>query len=161
MAVRQPAARPEPMAPAAALPSSVLQSFWIMRVIYAIAPIIAGADKFFDILTDWKQYLAPVFPQVLRVSPDLFMRGVGVIEIVAGILVAIWPRFFAYLVMVWLWGIVVDLLVLGKFYDVALRDFGLSIGALSLGRIAQAVWETRRSSARLSASDRGTVRRDR
>jgi hypothetical protein len=143
-AVRRTAVAPEPIAPVAALPSQVTQSYWVMRVIYTIAPLIAGADKFFNLLTDWKQYLAPVFPQLLRVSPETFMRGVGVIEMVAGVLVAIWPRYFGYLVMAWLWAIIVDLLVLGKFYDVALRDLGLSVGAFSLARIAQAVWEARR-----------------
>ena len=144
-AVRRTAAAPEPIAPVTGLPPQVVQSYWVMRVLYTIAPIIFGADKFFNVLTDWKQYLAPVFPQALRVSPDVFMRGVGVIEIAAGILVAIWPRYFGYLVTLWLWLIIVDLLVLGKFYDVALRDFGLSIGAFSLARIAQAVWEARQA----------------
>ena len=145
MALRRTVAAPEPLAPVAALPSQVMQSYWVMRVLYTIAPLIAGADKFTNILADWKQYLAPVFPQLVGVSAETFMRGVGVVEMAAGVLVAIWPRYFAYLVTVWLWAIVVDLLILGRFYDVALRDFGLSLGAFTLGRIAQAVWEARRS----------------
>jgi hypothetical protein len=145
MAAVRRAAAPEPIAPVVSLPRQVVQSYWVMRVLYTVAPLIAGADKFFNVLTDWKQYLAPVFPQLVGVSPEVFTRGVGVIEMAAGILTAIWPRYFAYLVTVWLWAIIVDLLVLGRFYDVALRDFGLSLGAFSLGRIAQAVWESRRT----------------
>jgi hypothetical protein len=114
------------------------QAFWIMRVIFTVAPILFGLDKFFNIMVDWSTYLAPWIPNLIHVSPQTFMRGVGVIEIGAGILVGIWPQIFAYVVAVWLWGIIVNLLTLHGYFDVALRDFGLSMGALTLARLAHA-----------------------
>jgi hypothetical protein len=114
------------------------QAFWISRVIFTVAPILFGLDKFFNILVDWPKYLAPWIPSLIHVSPQTFMYGVGVVEIIAGILVGIWPQIFAYVVMVWLWGIIVNLLTGPGYYDVALRDLGLSIGALSLARLAWA-----------------------
>jgi uncharacterized membrane protein YphA (DoxX/SURF4 family) len=113
------------------------QAFWIMRVIFTVAPILFGLDKFFNVMVDWTHYLAPWIPSLLGVSPHTFMSGVGVIEIVAGILVAIWPQYFAYVVTLWLWGIIVNLLTYPGFYDIALRDFGLSMGALTLARLAR------------------------
>lgn len=114
------------------------QTFWLMRIIFTVAPILFGLDKFFNILVDWPKYLAPWIPSLLHVTPQVFMYGVGVIEILAGILVAIWPEFFAYVVTLWLWGIIVNLLTIPGYYDIALRDFGLSIGALALARLAWA-----------------------
>jgi len=114
------------------------QAFWIMRVLFTVVPILFGLDKFFDILVDWPKYLAPWIPNLIHVSPQTFMHGVGVIEIVVGILVAIWPEIFAYVVTLWLWGIIVNMLTIPGYYDVALRDFGLSVGALTLARLAQA-----------------------
>ena len=121
------------------------QSFWIMRAIFTVAPILFGLDKFTALLTDWTKYLAPVFPQTIGVSPAVFMKGVGVIEIVAGLLVAIVPRFAAYVVAAWLLLIIVNLLILGQYFDVALRDFGLMVGAIALARLAQGVhdWKAR------------------
>lgn len=118
------------------LSNPVGQAFWIMRVIFTVAPILFGLDKFFNILVDWPKYLAPWIPALIGVSPQTFMHGVGVIEIAAGILVGIWPEYFAYVVTLWLWGIIINLLTGPGYYDVALRDFGLSIGALTLGRLA-------------------------
>ena len=80
----------------------------------------------------------PWIPNLIHVSPQTFMYGVGVVEMCAGILVGLWPRYFAYVVTLWLWAIIINLLTTGEYYDVALRDFGLSIGALSLARLAQA-----------------------
>ena len=114
-----------------------------MRLAFTVAPIAFGLDKFFNILTNWEDYLAPVFPQTLHITAATFMRGVGVIEMVAGILVAIAPRYFGYLVMAWLWLIIVNLLLKGQYIDIALRDFGLSLGALTLARLAQAVHDAR------------------
>ena len=114
------------------------QSFWIMRVIFTVAPILFGLDKFFNIMIRWTDYLAPWIPNLIHVSPQTFMYGVGVVEICAGILVGLWPQYFAYVVMLWLWGIIVNLLTTGEYYDIALRDFGLSMGALSLARLAHA-----------------------
>jgi uncharacterized membrane protein YphA (DoxX/SURF4 family) len=114
------------------------QSFWIMRVIFTVAPILFGLDKFFNVMVKWTDYLAPWIPNLIHVSPQTFMYGVGIIEIVAGILVGLWPRYFAYVLVLWLWGIIINLLTTGHDFDIALRDFGLSIGALSLARLAQA-----------------------
>jgi uncharacterized membrane protein YphA (DoxX/SURF4 family) len=119
------------------------QAFLILRSAFTVAPILAGADKFFDVLTDWTRYLAPVFPRTIGVGADTFMKGVGIIEIVAGILVAIVPRFAAYIVAAWLAFIIINLLIRGEYFDVALRDFGLMLGAIALGRLAQSVHESR------------------
>lgn len=112
------------------------QGFVLLWIIFAAAPIIAGADKFFGILTNWERYLAPQFPDLLGVSPHTFMLGVGVIEIVAGLLVAFRPQ-FAYIVSAWLLGIILNLLIKGEYFDVAFRDFGLAVGAFALARQAQ------------------------
>jgi uncharacterized membrane protein YphA (DoxX/SURF4 family) len=128
------------------------QAFWIARIIFTVAPIVFGLDKFFDILVDWPKYLAPWIPNLIHVSPLTFMHGAGVVEIVAGVLVAIWPRYFAYVVMLWLWGIIVNLLTIPGYYDVALRDFGLSMGALGLGRLAQAHHLERKSQVELTTT---------
>jgi hypothetical protein len=115
------------------------QAYRILQLAFVLAPILAGADKFFHLLVNWDQYLAPFFARL--VSPigggHNFMLLVGVIEIVAGIVVAVKPRIGAYIVAVWLWSIIINLLVLGGYYDVALRDFGLSLGAVALGRLAE------------------------
>jgi hypothetical protein len=120
------------------VPNPVSQAFWIARIFFMVAPILFGLDKFFNVLVDWPKYLAPWIPGLVHVSPQTFMHGAGVIEIVVGVLVAIWLRQFAYVVMLWLWGIIGNLLTIPGYYDVALRDFGLSIGALGLGRLARA-----------------------
>src|SRR5205823_1081978 len=113
------------------------RAFQILRFGFTIAPIIAGVDKFFHFLVNWDMYLAPMVPQTLGISANTFMRGVGVIEIIAGLLVAFAPRFGGYVVMAWLWGIVANLLVHpNRFFDIALRDFGLSLGALALAQLA-------------------------
>ncbi|WP_255770979.1 DoxX family membrane protein [Pseudarthrobacter sulfonivorans] len=112
------------------------QAFFLLRTVFTVAPILFGLDKFTNILTDWTHYLAPVATSVVPVTPQTFMYIVGVVEIIAGILVAVRPRFGSLLVAVWLLGIVVNLLVLGEYYDVALRDFGLLVGALALNRLA-------------------------
>ena len=141
--IRQSSARDaRAVAPVAANPS--YQAYWILRAGFVAAPIIAGADKFANLLTDWSRYLAPAIPQTLGVSPETFMRGVGVIEIVAGVLVAIIPRYAAYVVAAWLGAIIVNLLIRGEYFDVALRDFGLMLGALALARLAQAVHDWKR-----------------
>ena len=123
----------------------VYQAFVILRSGFTVAPILFGADKFLNLMVDWTKYLAPVFPKTLGVSPELFMRGVGVIEIAAGLLVATVPRFAAHVVAAWLGLIIVNLLMLGQYLDVALRDFGLLLGALALARLAQGVhdWKAR------------------
>jgi hypothetical protein len=122
----------------AAVPDRARQAFRILYVGFVVAPILAGLDKFFDVLVDWDRYLAPVVPDLLPVSGHTFMLVVGVVEIAAGILVAVAPRIGGYVVAVWLWVIIVNLLILGDYFDVALRDFGLSLGALALARLAEA-----------------------
>ena len=111
------------------------QAYQALRAGFTIAPIIAGADKFFGFLTNWEQYLAPVIPTVM--PAHTFMLIVGVIEIVAGLLVAVMPRIGAYIVCAWLLGIIGNLLLLGGYYDIALRDLGLAIGAFALGRLSE------------------------
>jgi hypothetical protein len=114
------------------------QAFWLLRIGFTIAPIVFGLDKFAHVLTNWDKYLAPEFVDLFHVQAHTLMYFVGAIEIVAGLVVAIRPRFGGYLVAAWLAGIIVNLLMLGGFYDVALRDFGLLIGALALARLAAA-----------------------
>lgn len=114
------------------------QAFFLLRTVFTVAPILFGLDKFTNILTDWTIYLAPVATAVVPVTAQTFMYVVGVVEIIAGILVAVRPRFGSLLVAVWLLGIIINLLVLGNFYDVALRDFGLLVGALALNRLSPA-----------------------
>ena len=114
------------------------QAFILLRTVFTVAPILFGLDKFFNVMTDWPNYLAPWIDGILPGSAATAMYIVGVIEIAAGILVAVAPRIGAYVVALWLAGIIVNLLTLPGFYDVALRDFGLLIGALALGRLADA-----------------------
>ena len=104
-----------------------------------MAPILFGLDKFTNLMTDWTVYLAPGFDSIIPGDAATAMHIVGVIEIAAGILVAVAPRIGAYVVAAWLAGIILNLLVLPGFFDVALRDFGLLVGALALGRLAQGV----------------------
>ncbi|MFC8038686.1 hypothetical protein ACFUOZ_04970 [Paenarthrobacter sp. NPDC057355] len=112
------------------------QAYALLRTLFTVAPIAFGLDKFTNILTDWTNYLAPVATTVIPVSAQTFMYGVGVIEIVAGIAVALRPRWGSLVVAAWLLGIIVNLLALGSYFDVALRDFGLMVGALALNRLA-------------------------
>ena len=114
------------------------QAFALLRTVFAVAPILFGLDKFFDILTDWNKYLAPWINDIVPGNATTAMEIVGVIEVAAGVLVALAPRIGAYVVALWLAGIIVNLLTLPGFYDVALRDFGLMVAAIALGRLAQA-----------------------
>jgi uncharacterized membrane protein YphA (DoxX/SURF4 family) len=111
-------------------------AYLMLRVAFAVAPIAFGLDKFFNILVDWPLYLAPWLNDLMPGSGQDFMYAVGGIEIVAGVLVALRPRYGAPLVAAWLAGIIVNLLTVPGFYDVALRDFGLLLGALTLARLA-------------------------
>jgi uncharacterized membrane protein HdeD (DUF308 family) len=120
----------------AAVSRPAYQAFWILYAGFAALPILAGVDKFFHLLVNWDQYLAPIATEVLPVSGHTFMLAVGVIEIAAGLLVVVRPRIGAYVVALWLWGIIVNLMLIPGFYDIALRDFGLSLGALALARLS-------------------------
>jgi len=114
------------------------QAFNILRFGFTVAPIVAGLDKFLHLLTDWDKYLAPSVNAMLGGHGHQFMLAVGVIEIIAGIGVALKPRIFAYVVAGWLLGIILNLVITGGYLDIALRDLGLMLGALALGRLSQA-----------------------
>ena len=121
--------------------SPTRQGYQMHHAGFTALPIIAGADKFLHLLANWDQYLAPVIANLLPFSAHTFMLVVGIIEIVAGIGVWLKPRIFSYVVAGWLLGIILNLLLTGQYFDVALRDFGLALGALALGRFAQ-TWDS-------------------
>ena len=129
---------------AVALPSTealrhpVQQSFWLLRVGFTVAPILFGIDKFAQVMTHWTKYLASQYNDLIPGTASQAMHMVGVVEIAAGLIVAVRPRIGAYVVAAWLAGIIVDLLLVGGYADVALRDFGLLLAALTLGRLATA-----------------------
>jgi uncharacterized membrane protein YphA (DoxX/SURF4 family) len=112
------------------------QAFVTLRVGFTVLPIVMGIDKFFNNLVNWEQYLAHWIANISPFTATGTMHVVGVIEIAAGVLVALKPRYFAYLVAAWLGGIILDLLTYSGYYDVALRDFGLLLGAVTLARLA-------------------------
>jgi uncharacterized membrane protein YphA (DoxX/SURF4 family) len=129
-----------------ALKSQSFQAYEILHAGYIIAPLVAGVDKFFNGLVNWDQYLAPEIPARVGLSPRDFMRIVGAIEITAGIGVALKPKVFAYVVSGWLLGIVGNLGLKNRNYDIALRDVGLALGALALGRLSHQYEGTARNS---------------
>jgi hypothetical protein len=112
------------------------QAFLLLRTVFTVAPILFGLDKFTNLLTDWPGYLAPWINDVVPGSAQQAMYAVGVIEVIAGLAVAVAPRFGSWLVVAWLFGIIVNLLTIPGFYDVALRDFGLLVAAAALGRLS-------------------------
>ena len=114
------------------------QAFLLLRTVFTVAPIVFGLDKFTNLLTDWPGYLAPWIDDLVPGTAQQAMYAVGVVEVLAGLVVAVAPRFGGWLVAAWLGGIIVDLLILGDALDVALRDFGLLLGALALWRLATA-----------------------
>ena len=121
---------------APALRDARYQAYAMLRLGFTVAPIAFGLDKFFEVLVDWPIYLAPWVNDIVPGSGQDMMYAVGVVEIAAGVLVAVAPRYGAYVVAAWLAGIILNLLTHSGYYDVALRDFGLMIGALSLARLA-------------------------
>jgi hypothetical protein len=112
------------------------EAFLLLRTVFTVAPIVFGLDKFVQLLSDWDFYLAPWINDLVPGSAHDAMLVVGVIEVIAGVLVAVRPRWGGYVVALWLAGIIVDLVTLGDYYDVALRDVGLLVGALALARLA-------------------------
>ncbi len=122
-------------------PSRATRPAWHAYVIlyagFIALPVLAGADKLLGLFGYWDQYLAPIVTKVLPVDAHTFMLGVGVVEIIAGIIVAIRPRIGAWIVALWLWGIIGNLLLFPGFYDVALRDVGLSLAAVALARLSR------------------------
>jgi hypothetical protein len=114
------------------------QAYALLRIGFTVAPILFGLDKFAEVLVDWPKYLAPWVNDIAPGSGQDFMYVVGAVEILAGLIVAVKPRYGAYLVAAWLGGIIVNLLSYSGYYDIALRDFGLLLGALGLARLAAA-----------------------
>jgi hypothetical protein len=131
--------RHNPAPPAATGPGpAARQAFRLLRTVFTVAPVLFGLDKFFGLLTDWPQYLAPQIDALVPGSAQQAMLAVGVVEILAGVLVGLLPRLGGYVVAAWLAGIIINLLLVGDFYDVALRDVGLLVAALALARLATA-----------------------
>ncbi len=120
------------------LADPTFQAFWLLRIGFTVAPILFGLDKFAHVLVDWDIYLAPEFVDLFNAQAHTLMYLVGAIEIVAGLVVAVRPRFGGYVVAAWLAGIITNLLLMGDYYDIALRDFGLLLAALTLARLATA-----------------------
>jgi hypothetical protein len=119
-----------------AVASPSRQAFQILRFSFTVAPIVAGLDKFFGVLVNWDQYLPGVMNRLVGGHHHAFMQGAGVIEIAAGIGVAVKPRVFSVVVAAWLGAIIVNLLLIPGYYDVALRDLGLALAALALARLS-------------------------
>jgi hypothetical protein len=120
------------------VPIAATQVFWVLRAGFTVLPIVFGLDKFTNLLTDWTKYLAPQIDDLVPGTAHQAMLAVGVVEIVAGLVVAALPRFGGPLVAVWLAGIIVNLLLIGGYGDIALRDVGLLVAALGLTRLAWA-----------------------
>ena len=117
--------------------SPARQAYQALHLGFVVAPVLAGLDKFTNLLTDWTQYLAPSVANLLPFSARTFMYGVGVVEVIAGLIVSIRPRIGGYIVSAWLVGIILNLLLhTQRYYDVALRDLGLAIGAFALARLS-------------------------
>ena len=149
------ALRPIPIPAANILRSDpAAQAFMLLRIAFTVAPILFGIDKFAEVLTnDWTRYLAPEFNDLIPGGAADAMHLVGVVEIAAGVAVALNPRFGGLLVAGWLGGIIVSLLLVGGYGDIALRDFGLLLGALTLARLASAFRAT--GGSRADRSRRG------
>jgi uncharacterized membrane protein YphA (DoxX/SURF4 family) len=133
------------------------QAFLLLRIAFTVAPIVFGLDKFAEVLTDdWTRYLSSEFNSLLPGNADAAMSIVGVIEVVAGIVVAVAPRYGSVLVAGWLGGIIVNLLLVGGYGDVAFRDFGLLLGSLTLARLAWSeLGSTSRAQSRVFQSGTG------
>jgi hypothetical protein len=124
------------------------QAFVLLRTVFTVAPILFGLDKFLGLLTNWESYLAPWINDLVPGTAHQAMLAVGVVEVLAGVLVALRPAIGGYVVAAWLLGIIVNLVTMGEYYDIALRDFGLLVGALALARLAM-------SRGRGSTADQG------
>lgn len=131
-----PTLRPASAERPANLRDPAYQAFWLLRIGFTVAPILFGIDKFAHVLVNWDKYMAPEFTDLFNVQAHTLMYAVGAIEIVAGLVVAIRPRFGGYLVAAWLAGIIINLLLMADYFDIALRDFGLLLAALTLARLA-------------------------
>lgn len=116
--------------------SPARQAYRILQVAFTLAPIIAGLDKFFHLLVNWDNYLAPWTANLSPIAPHTLMQVAGIVEVVAGLIVAFKPKIGAWIAFAWLWAIIINLLSYPGYYDIALRDFGLSLGALALARLS-------------------------
>lgn len=125
----------DPLSDKGARPS--YRAFQLLRVAFAVIPIVAGVDKFFHFLVDWDKYLPPFVEKMTGGHGHQLMLVAGVIEIIAGLGVWFRPRIFAYIVAIWLLLIIVNLLMVSTYFDIALRDFGLAVGAIVLGQLSQ------------------------
>jgi uncharacterized membrane protein YphA (DoxX/SURF4 family) len=115
------------------------QAWWVLRITFGVIPLVAGLDKFFNLLTNWEQYLSPIAVRILPFAPATFMRVVGVVEMAVGLLVLTkWTRIGAYVASVWLALIAVNLLTTGHFFDVAARDVSMAVAAFALARLEEA-----------------------
>lgn len=121
---------------AARVQSPTYQAYQILHVAFTIAPVIAGLDKFTHFLVNWDQYLSPAMPR-FGLSVHTFMQGIGIIEVIAGLIVAFAPRIGGWIVGLWLCGIILNLLTIPAYFDIALRDFGLALGAFALARLSE------------------------
>ena len=122
-----------------ALNRGLESAWWALRIGLGLGPFLAGLDKFFNLLADWTMYLSPLEEKVLHVGPALFMRGVGVVEMIVGVLVLSGrTRIGGYIVMAWLLAIAVNLLTTGMFFDIAVRDVEIALGAYTLARLTEA-----------------------
>jgi uncharacterized membrane protein YphA (DoxX/SURF4 family) len=133
----------------AAVATAAHQAFWLLRIGFSVAPILFGVDKFFNWTVHWPDYLAGWINNIIPGSGQDWMYVVGAIEIAAGLIVAVAPRVGAFVVAAWLAGIILNLLTKNppQYYDIALRDFGLMLAALTLGRLSLAVVPARKSGA--------------
>jgi uncharacterized membrane protein YphA (DoxX/SURF4 family) len=115
------------------------RSWWVLRIGLGVVPIVAGLDKFFNLLTNWEMYLNPMVPRLLHATPSTFMHFVGVVEIIVGIaMLTRYTRYAAYVAMVWMWCIALSLIAQGAFLDVAARDVLISLGAFTLAQLSEA-----------------------
>ena len=137
--------------PTTATADPAYQAFLLLRTGFTVAPIVFGLDKFANLLTDWPMYLAPWIDDIVPGTAQQAMYAVGVVEVLAGIVVAVAPRFGGWLVAAWLAGIIVNLLTIPGFYDIALRDFGLLVGAVALARLSLRYDRTARAADRATA----------
>jgi uncharacterized membrane protein YphA (DoxX/SURF4 family) len=130
-------------------------AWWVLRIGLGLGPLIAGADKFTDLLTNWEMYLNPLVPRILHVAPATFMHVVGVIEMIVGVLVLTrFTRYAAYIVMIWLIAIALNLVTQGSFLDLAVRDLEIALGAFALAKLT----EVREAAIRLCDSSSGDSR---
>ncbi len=113
-------------------------AFWVLRIGLGLGALLAGVDKFFNILTDWSMYLSPLATRVLPISSAVFMRAVGVIEVIVGLaILAGFSRIGGYVMMAWLIAISINLIMTGMYYDLAVRDIEIALGAFTLARLSE------------------------